>query len=158
MTLANTVQQNLLVFFFHLEVVARDGAPAYLSRHSQAGGFIQRGQSERILRGDMALPSSRVPLTVCTFHRIVRIYAGGKRHFGRSVRSATATPRVHGGESVRVEFKDKTAGGFDGFNYQALSRRRRAQKLAMGGVAEIEVLVPALPRYQIGSSGNGLRF
>ena len=74
------------------------------------------------------------------------------------MRASSAASRVHGGERFGCIGENHIAGSFDGTRGGCARRRRLAQKLTMGSVAEIEIIMASVAGDKVGASGDRLRF
>src|SRR5580704_14668983 len=88
--------------------------------------------------------------------RVVRIGSRGKPQLGRNASAPAATARIHGCDWLGIICEHQVARGRYGSRCSTLGRGRFAQKLAVGRVAEIELMVPSRAGDVVGTSGNRL--
>ena len=91
-------------------------------------------------------------------HGVIGVaFAGLHANIAQSARMAAAATGVHGRQRFAAILKYQPPRGLNGAEYPARERGRRFQKLAMGGITEVEVQVPLAGR-QEGAGYNGLSF
>ena len=85
-------------------------------------------------------------LAVVAGHRKVRVAVTRQAHFPRSARASATAPGKHCRHCVIAIGQYQSLRSFGGAGSVALRRRRRAQELAVSGVAEIKFVMTSASR------------
>lgn len=155
---ADSSQQHGVTVFLLREVIAPYGTPPQAVIDRQANRFVTWSQRCGIFERDPRRPLRRMHSALLTFDCVIRIRCHSESHLGGSSCPSAATAGVHSDEGPSLIRQDQIAGLSNSPGGSAFRRRRGAEILAVGGVAEIEFPVTSASRYEIGSRRDGMGF